>query len=76
MKLNLGIIKRQNFKKFYFIFALDFSGSSCNFLVSEPIICPDTQSYVDLAEMISKLDLSDLTDLELQAILLLYCYPD
>jgi len=33
------------------------------FLVSEPIICPDTQSYVDLAEMISKLDLSDFDGL-------------
>ncbi|WP_265445299.1 hypothetical protein [Acetivibrio straminisolvens] len=28
------------------------------FFASEPIICPDTQSYIDLANMISKLDLS------------------
>lgn len=64
MKLNLGIIKKAKFQKVLLLYLLLISVVRLViFLVSEPIICPDTQSYVDLAEMISKLDLSDFDGL-------------
>ncbi|HOM01872.1 MAG TPA: hypothetical protein PLH43_03485 [Acetivibrio sp.] len=64
MKFNLNGEKKLKFKIALLAYILLISVVRLViFFASEPIICPDTQSYIDLATMISKLDFSDFDGL-------------